>query len=89
MIRVTEGKERLRYLEMRVRFLEERLRALRTSRRILMNLLAIQERERRAREEDLFRQNNRLRARNRRYARALMERHIASRRLAGEGEIPS
>lgn len=86
---MTDGKERLRYLETRVRFLEERLSSLRTSRRILMNLLALQERERRVAEEDLFRQNNRLRARNRQYAHALMERHITLHRLTRERQSPS
>lgn len=86
---MTDGKDRLRYLETRVRFLEERLRSLRASRRILMNLLALQERERRVAEQDLSRQNTRLRARNRRYAHALMERHIALHRLSGERQTPS
>lgn len=81
---MTESKERLRYLETRVRFLEERIRTLRTSRRILMNLLTLQERERRLTEEGLSRQNSLLQARNRRYAHALMERHIALHRLARE-----
>lgn len=85
---VTEGQERLRYLETRVRFLEERIRSLRTSRRILMNLLALQERERRVAEDDLSRRNSRLQARNRRYAQALMERHIALHRLSREREYP-
>lgn len=85
---MSEGPDRLRYLETRVRFLEERVRSLRTSRRILMNLLAIQERDRRVIEDGLSRQNSRLQARNRRYAHALMERHIALHRLAREREYP-
>lgn len=76
--------ERLQYLEARVRFLEERLRALRASRRVLMNLLALREQDRRLALDDLSRQNDRLRARNRRYAQALLERHIALHRLRRE-----
>lgn len=77
---MSEAQERLRYLEGRVRFLEDRLRALRASRRVLMNLIALREEERRLVVEGLTRENDRLRARNRKYARAL----LASRR-PGQG----
>lgn len=75
------GEERLRYLELKVRFLEERVRSLRTSRRILMNLLTMRERERSLSLEDLTRENSRLRNRNQRYATALMEGHITLKRM--------
>ncbi len=73
--------DRLQYLEVRVRFLEERVRNLRTSRRVLMNLLALREHDRRLLVDDLSRQNDRL---NRRYARALFERQIALERQRRE-----
>ncbi len=65
---MSDAQERVRYLEVRVRFLEERLRALRASRRVLMNLVALREQL----VEGLARENERLRALNRRYARALL-----------------
>jgi len=65
----------------RVRLLEERLRGLRASRRILMNLIAAQERERRALIAQLEAENGRLQKQSVRYARAVFERNIRIVRL--------
>lgn len=60
----------------RVKLLEERVQGLRTSRRILMNLLAAQEREKQARIQRLEAENRKLQRRAGRYARALLEGNI-------------
>lgn len=73
--------EELRELRNRVRLLEERLQGLRTSRRILMNLIAAQEREKRSRIQRLEEENGRLQQRSARYARAVLERNIRIVRL--------
>lgn len=65
----------------RIRLLEERVRGLRTSRRILMNLLAAQERERRTLIAQLEAENGRLQRQSRRFARAVFERNIRIVRL--------
>ncbi|MBP2016767.1 putative RNase H-like nuclease (RuvC/YqgF family) [Symbiobacterium terraclitae] len=65
----------------RIRLLEERVRGLRTSRRILMNLLAAQERERRALIARLEAENGRLQRQTARFARAVLERNIRIVRL--------
>ena len=68
-------------LRQRIRMLEERIQGLRASRRILMNLLAAQEREKRARIQRLEEENNRLHRRSQRYAQLLMDRNIRIVRL--------
>lgn len=68
-------------LRARVRVLEERIKGLRASRRILMNLLAAQEREKRARIHRLESENQRLQQRTSRYAREVLERNIRIIRL--------
>lgn len=79
--RIPVENEELRELRNRVRLLEERLQGLRTSRRILMNLIAAQEREKRSRIERLEAENGRLLKRSARYARAVLERNIRIVRL--------
>lgn len=71
----------LQDLRSRVRLLEERLQGLRTSRRILMNLVASQEREKRALIQRLEAENGRLQKRSARYAQAVLERNIRIVRL--------
>lgn len=71
----------LQELRSRVRLLEERLQGLRTSRRILMNLIAAQEREKRAQIQRLEAENGRLQKQSVRYAKALLERNIRIVRL--------
>lgn len=68
-------------LRTRVKLLEERIQGLRASRRILMNLIAAQERERRARINHLEQENERLQRRSTRYARAVLEQNIRILRL--------
>lgn len=65
----------------RIRLLEERVRGLRTSRRILMNLLAAKERENRALIARLEAENGRLQRQSARFARAVLERNIRIVRL--------
>lgn len=74
----------LQELRSRVRLLEERLRGLRTSRRILMNLIAAQEREKRAQIQRLEAENGRLQKQSARYAKALLDRNIRIVRLQHE-----
>lgn len=68
-------------LNRRVKMLEERIQGLRASRRILMNLLAAQEREKRSRIQRLERERDRLQRQSSRYARAVLERNIRIIRL--------
>lgn len=68
-------------LQARVKILEERIQGLRASRRILMNLLAAQEREKRSRIHRLEAENQRLQRRSQRYARLVLERNIRIVRL--------
>lgn len=75
------GYDELQALRDRVRVLEERVRGLRTSRRILMNLLAAQERERRALIARLEAENGRLQREKARFARAVLEQNIRIVRL--------
>lgn len=75
-----EGDE-IEALRNRVKLLEERVRGLRTSRRILMNLLAAQEREKRAAIRQLELENRRLQRRAARLAQALLERNMRILRL--------
>ena len=65
----------------RMRVLEERIQGLRASRRILMNLISAQEREKRARIERLEAENSRLQQQSSRYAKAVLERNIEIFRL--------
>jgi len=68
-------------LRRRVRLLEERVQGLRASRRILMNLVASQEREKRARIQRLEKENVRLQQQSTRYAKIVLERNIRIIRL--------
>lgn len=63
-------------LQNRIRCLEEHVEGLRLSRRVLMNLLVVQERERAARIKELEEENRRLHRLNRRFARAVLEKNI-------------
>ncbi|MFZ5816826.1 MAG: translation initiation factor 2 [Bacillota bacterium] len=75
------GHDELQELRNRVRLLEERLQGLRTSRRILMNLIGAQEREKRALIQRLEAENGRLQRQSARYARAMLEKNIRIVRL--------
>lgn len=75
------GYDETQELRERVRLLEQRLRGLRSSRRILMNLIAAQEREKRALIQQLEAENGRLQRQSARYARAVVERNIRIVRL--------
>ena len=75
------GYDETQALRDRVRLLEERLRGLRSSRRILMNLIAAQEREKRALIQQLEAENGRLQKQSARYAQAVVERNIRIVRL--------
>jgi DNA anti-recombination protein RmuC len=68
-------------LRNRVQVLEERIQGLRASRRILMNLIATQEREKRAKIQRLEEENNRLQKQSTRYAKAMFEQNIRIIRL--------
>lgn len=68
-------------LKRRLRLLEERVQGLRASRRILMNLLAAQEREKRSQIQRLERENSRLQQQSSRYAREVLDRNIRIIRL--------
>lgn len=80
MKRVELGDD-LNELKRRLRVLEERVQGLRASRRILMNLIAAQEREKRARIQRLEQENTRLQRQSTRYAKAVLERNIRIIRL--------
>lgn len=73
--------DQVRELVSRVRLLEERIAGLRASRRILMNLVAAQEREKRDRIRQLEQENARLQRLSARYARAVLDRNIRIVRL--------
>lgn len=76
-----EQLDEVSQLRARVRVLEERVQGLRASRRILMNLLAAQEREKRAKIQRLEQENDRLHKQSSRYAKAVLERNIRIIRL--------
>lgn len=76
-----ETRDEMAELQARVRILEERVQGLRASRRILMNLLAAQEREKRNRIHRLEAENRRLQQRSHRYAQLVLERNIRIVRL--------
>jgi hypothetical protein len=76
-----EHRDELTELRGRVRILEERVQGLRASRRILMNLIAAQEREKRARIQRLEQENSRLQQQSSRYAKAVLDRNIRIIRL--------
>jgi predicted nuclease with TOPRIM domain len=73
--------DELTQLRQRVRVLEERVQGLRASRRILMNLLAAQEREKRSRLQRLEAENARLQQQSSRFAKAMLEKNIRIIRL--------
>lgn len=62
-------------LKARVKGLEEKVKSLRTSRQVLMNLLSIIEKDRRAKINRLERENHRLRNSSTKFARAVLERN--------------
>jgi predicted nuclease with TOPRIM domain len=76
-----EPSSELTQLRTRVKALEERIQGLRASRRILMNLIAAQEREKRARIQRLEQENSRLQRQSSRYAQAVLDRNIRIIRL--------
>lgn len=76
-----EHTDEMSQLRQRVRVLEERIQGLRASRRILMNLLAAQEREKRSRIQRLEQENVRLQQRTSRYAREVLDKNIRIIRL--------
>lgn len=76
-----EHTDEMSQLRQRVRVLEERIQGLRASRRILMNLLAAQEREKRNRIQRLEQENVRLQQRTSRYAREVLDKNIRIIRL--------
>lgn len=76
-----ENMDETAQLRQRVRVLEERIQGLRASRRILMNLLAAQEREKRSRIQRLEQENVRLQQRTSRYAREVLDKNIRIIRL--------
>lgn len=76
-----EPGDDLNELRRRVRILEERIQGLRASRRILMNLIAAQDREKRARIQRLEQEKDRLQQQSARYARAVLERNVRIVRL--------
>lgn len=75
-------------LKARIRLLEERVQGLRASRRVLMNLLAAQVREKRSRITQLENEKRRLQRQTSSYARALVERNIRIVRLQNAGGNP-
>lgn len=76
-----EQTDELTQLRNRVRILEERIQGLRASRRILMNLITAQEREKRVRIQRLEQENTRLQKQSTHYAKAVLERNIRIIRL--------
>jgi predicted nuclease with TOPRIM domain len=76
-----EPSSELTQLRTRVKALEERIQGLRASRRILMNLIAAQEREKRARIQRLEQENSRLQRQSSRFAQAVLDRNIRIIRL--------
>jgi predicted nuclease with TOPRIM domain len=76
-----EEMDEVTQLRHRVRVLEERIQGLRASRRILMNLLAAQEREKRSRIQRLEQENAQLQQRSSHYARQVLDRNIQIIRL--------
>lgn len=73
--------DELDHLRQRVRLLEERIQGLRASRRILMNLLASHEREKRNRISRLEAENTQLKQQSSRMARQVLDRNIRIIRL--------
>lgn len=73
--------DELDQLRQRVRVLEERVQGLRASRRILMNLLASHEREKRNRINRLEAENTQLKKQSSRMARQVLDRNIRIIRL--------
>lgn len=73
--------DELDQLRQRVRVLEERIQGLRASRRILMNLLASHEREKRNRINRLEAENTELKKQSSRMARQVLDRNIRIIRL--------
>lgn len=70
---MSKENEKIEDLQNRIKFLEQRVRALRFSRRVLMDLLAIKEQQRKVEHGSLSRQNKRLRQRNTRYAKTILK----------------
>jgi hypothetical protein len=85
----SQQMQEVQELRARVQLLEERVRGLRASRRILMNLLASQDREKRGRIKQLEAEVQSLRHRSLRYARAVMESQIRYVRLEQRRAAPA
>lgn len=80
------------HLKARIEGLEEKIRGLRASRRVLMNLITLLERERRAKIKRLQLENDRLQKSNAKYARAVLERNARIchlERVLRQGELAS
>ena len=82
----TDCQPDIQELQQKIAQLEARIRLLRVSRRVLLNLLRQVDLERRSEVSRLQRELERLRARNRRYARRLWEYTLhGTRQAASEG----
>lgn len=68
-------------LKAKIRSLEEKIQGLRASRRILMNLLTTSEREKKVRIARLESENELLKRRSSKYARAVFQRNLRIIRL--------
>lgn len=68
-------------LKAKIRSLEEKIQGLRASRRILMNLLTTSEREKKVRIARLESENELLKRRSSKYARAVFEQNLRIIRL--------
>lgn len=67
--------DELTRLTNKIKGLEEKIRSLRTSRQVLMNLLSVVEKDRRAKINRLEHQNQKLKRSSTRFARAVFERN--------------
>lgn len=76
-----EPGSEIEILRAKIRSLEEKIQGLRASRRILMNLLTTCEREKKVRIARLERENEILKRRSSKYARAVFERNLRIIRL--------
>lgn len=76
-----DEREYIAYLEAQVKFLEERIRDLRLGRRVLMNLLETQEREKRQSLQRLTGEKKKLLRQTRQYAREVLARNLRIREL--------
>ncbi len=68
-------EDELTRLKTKMKGMEEKIRSLRTSRQVLMNLLSIIEKDRRAKINRLERENQKLKRSSSRFAKAVLERN--------------